>query len=190
MKRIFASHLKPRFRRFLLPLAGAATFAAVFCALQVTRAQPPRARNAAAPDRDVPEAVRAREAPPTLMHEQAQARESRLVESPAAAGEAVTARIPSLNPASELAEMAARRFSSVDEERSVWSERLRGERLTLQNQRAAAERAERVLENGAAQSGVELSELTRRQALLKAKIDAQSQRVAWLEKRVGVLAQN
>jgi hypothetical protein len=191
MPGVAASNPEPRFRWLRLLLAAVAIGGAVLFALQASTPRKPAARAAQRSTENIREpSAPALEARGAVALEQERAVERGAGEPAAAPGPGTTESVPSLVPDGELAAMAARRFSSPDEERSVWSERLLGERLTLQHQKAAAERTERVLENGASQGGVELTELARRQALLKAKIDAQSLRVAWLEKRVQVLAQN
>jgi hypothetical protein len=97
-------------------------------------------------------------------------------------------RVPELeNPV--LAATQAHRFTSEGEELAFWTERLRGERLTLENRKRSLEQAERVLEAraklGTSTEGVR--ELERRKALLEAKFAAHARYVGEIEQRVSEL---
>lgn len=103
---------------------------------------------------------------------------------PAVAQEPI--RVPELqNPV--LAATQARRFANDTEELAFWTERLRGERLTLENRKRSVEQADRVLESRARLGVDGTRELERRKALIEAKLLAQSRVVGEIEQRISEL---
>jgi hypothetical protein len=98
-------------------------------------------------------------------------------------------RVPELeNPV--LAATQARRFSNEEEELAFWTERIRGERLTLENREQSLKQAERVLESRASLGEAGVRELERRKALIDAKHAAQTRYVAEIEQRISELTRN
>jgi len=82
-----------------------------------------------------------------------------------------------------LAATRAHRFSEPAEELAFWTERVRGERLTLNGRQQSLANAERILTRSNL-SDTELSELKRRKALLEAKVEQQARQVGEIDQRI------
>ncbi len=97
-------------------------------------------------------------------------------------------RVPELeNPV--LAATQAHRFSNDAEELAFWTERLRGERLTLENREQSLRQAERVLGSRTELGSDGVRDLERRRAVLDAKLAQQARVVTAIEERISELKQ-
>jgi type IV secretory pathway VirB10-like protein len=88
-----------------------------------------------------------------------------------------------------LAATRARQFAAPAEELAFWTERIRGERLTLTSRQRSLANAERVLARGDLTEN-QVEELERRKALLQVKVEQQARQVGEIEQRIAEIKKN